>query len=379
MSLPTVAYFSMEIAVDGTLHTYSGGLGFLAGSHMLSAGQLNLPMIGVTILWSTGYGEQQISDSNQVELVYQKRDYPFLKDTGIVVEVQIFGEPVKVRALKLERDTFGSVPIYFLTADIPENDEKHRQLTHVLYDSEQKTRIAQEIILGQAGYRVLQAAEEKVDLIHINEGHALPVLFEMLTQYGGNLDEVRRRAVFTTHTPVSAGNESHPASLLAEAGFFGQVSLDRAIELGGHDFSLTVAALRMCRLANAVSQLHGLVANRMWEWVHGRCPIIAITNAVNLNYWQDLRIKEASSDENLLSSKKQMKQELFEYIAEVTGKSFDPNILTVVWARRFTQYKRPPPDFLRPRTAGRLIAVEKNPIDFRRQIPSQRHQRAGSL
>ncbi len=340
MSLPKVAYFSMEMAIDDSLHIYSGGLGFLAGSHMLTTGHLNLPMVGVTILWANGYGDQEINSEGKVEIVYRKREYPFLKDTGIVVKLNIFGESISVKALKLEPDTFGTVPIYLLTTDIPENKEEHRHLTDILYDSEQKVRIAQEMILGQGGYRVLEAAKENVDLIHINEGHALPVLFEMLDRYEGNLEEVRKRSVFTTHTPVTAGNESHAASLLAEAGFFGKTPLDRAISLGGENFSLTVAALRMSRLANGVSQLHGLVANNMWQWVDGRCPIIAITNSVNVHYWQNPQIANVQSGNDLLKIKKQMKQDLFEFIHQKTGKMFDPDVLTIVWARRFTQYKR---------------------------------------
>lgn len=339
MSLPKVAYFSMEMAIDQSLHTYSGGLGFLAGSHIMSAGQLNLPMVGVTMLWSCGYGEQVIVN-DIVDIQYKRREYPFLKDTGIVVTVEIFGKPVKVKAMLLEPETFGTIPVYLLTTDFDGNPEEDRKLSYVLYDSEQKVRIAQEIILGRAGYMVLEAAHESIEMIHINEGHALPALFQMLEKFHGNLEEVRKRSVFTTHTPVTAGNESHPAHLLAEAGFFAKTSLDEAIALGGHEFSLTVAALRMSCLSNGVSQLHGQVANNMWQWVDGRCPIMAITNAVNKHYWQDPRIKQLQDDAEILKLKKQMKRELFEYIEEKTGQQFDPDVLTIVWARRFTQYKR---------------------------------------
>src|SRR5262249_15372704 len=154
------------------------------------------------------------------EIIYEKMTYPFLKDTGIVVELVIFGKPVKIKSYLLEPQTFGTVPVYFLSTDIPENTPEHQHLTDIVYDSDQRVRIAQEIILGRAGLMVLEAAQEKVDLIHINEGHALPVLFEMLERYEGNLEEVRKRSVFTTHTPVAYGNESHPVALLHEAGFF---------------------------------------------------------------------------------------------------------------------------------------------------------------
>lgn len=107
----------------------------------------------------------------------------------------------------------------------------------------------------------------------MNEGHALPAAFELLRQYNGNLEEVKKRTVFTTHTPVAAGNEVHWVDTLMEGGFFAGASRETAVQLGGENFSLTVAALRMSRLANAVSQLHGLVSNKMWEWVEGRCRL----------------------------------------------------------------------------------------------------------
>ncbi len=339
-TLPKVAYFSMEIAIDQSLSTYSGGLGFLAGSHMQSAGYLEMPMVGVTMLWSFGYYDQRIGADGKAEVAYVRKHYDFLKDTGIMVDVTVFGQNAKVKAFKVEPELFGTVPIYLLTTDIPENPEEIRKISHRLYDGDEKTRISQEVVLGIAGVKVLQADHYDFDTIHMNEGHALPAAFELLRQYNGDLEKVKRRTVFTTHTPVAAGNEVHWVDTLLEGGFFAGASRERAIELGGENFSLTVAALRMSRVANAVSQLHGLVANKMWEWVEGRCPIRAITNAVNLHYWQDERIRNAKTSTDLLNAKHEMKQELFKYVAGVTGKRFDPDVLTITWARRFADYKR---------------------------------------
>ena len=341
MSLPNVAYFSMEIAIDQSLNTYSGGLGFLAGSHMLSAGYLQMPMVGVTILWSYGYYDQRISHTGDVEVAYIRKYYDYLTDTGLQVDVDIFGEKVKVKALLVKPELFGTCPVYLLTTDIDGNSDWAKSISHKLYDGNEKIRIAQEIVLGIAGVRILQKAGYKFDVIHMNEGHALPAAFELLRQYKGDLNEVKRHTVFTTHTPVAAGNEVHWVDTLLEGGFFAGASRDTAINLGGENFSLTVAALKMSRIANAVSQLHGLVANKMWEWVEGRCPIRAITNAVNLHYWQDPRIKEVENDlEKILDVKREMKAELFQYVANVAGKRFDPDVLTITWARRFADYKR---------------------------------------
>ena len=340
MTLPNVAYFSMEIAMDQSLKTYSGGLGFLAGSHMLSAGYLQMPMVGVTMLWSYGYYDQRIDHSGNVEVAYIRKYYDYLVDTGITVEVDTFGEKVKVKAFRVDPELFGTCPVYLLTTDIDGNSDWAKSISHKLYDGNERIRIAQETVLGIAGVRVLQAAGYNFDVIHMNEGHALPAAFELLRQYNGNLDEVRRKTVFTTHTPVAAGNEVHWVDTLLEGGFFAGASRERALQLGGENFSLTVAALRMSRIANAVSQLHGLVANKMWEWVDGRCPIRAITNAVNLHYWQDKRMNGDKSFDELLAAKREMKEELFKYVANVAGKRFNPDVLTITWARRFADYKR---------------------------------------
>ncbi len=340
MSLPNVAYFSMEIAIDQSLATYSGGLGFLAGSHMQSAGYLQMPMVGVTMLWSYGYYDQRIGENNEVEVNYIRKSYDYLTDLNIQTVVKIFDEDVIVKAYRVEPELFGTCPVYLLTTDVEGNSEFGKRISHKLYDGDEKIRIAQETVLGVGGVRILQEAKYNFDVVHMNEGHALPAAFELLRQCGGDLKEVRRKTVFTTHTPVAAGNEVHWVDTLLEGGFFAGCSRERAVELGGENFSLTVAALRMSRIANAVSQLHGLVAKKMWDWVGGKCPIKAITNAVNLHYWQDKRINGLQNNKDLLKAKIEMKKDLCQYISDTQGKRFDPNVLTITWARRFADYKR---------------------------------------
>lgn len=340
MSLPNVAYFSMEIALDQSLSTYSGGLGFLAGSHMQSAGYLQMPMVGITMLWSYGYYDQRIDHTGHVEVAYIRKYYDFLTDLDIYTEIETFGEKVKVKAFRVDTELFGACPVYLLTTDIEDNSEWARSISYKLYDGNEKIRIAQETILGIAGIKILQAVGYKFDVVHMNEGHALPAAFELLRQYDGDLEQVKRKTVFTTHTPVAAGNEVHWVDTLMQGGFFAGCPREKVVALGGENFSLTVAALRMSRIANAVSQLHGLVANKMWKWVDGRCPIRAITNAVNVHYWQDSRIGAAKTPQELLDAKRQMKVELFKYIADTAGKRFDPDVLTITWARRFADYKR---------------------------------------
>lgn len=340
MALPNVAYFSMEIAMDQSLSTYSGGLGFLAGSHMQSAGFLQVPMVGITMLWSYGYYDQRIDHTGQVEVAYIRKYYDFLTDLDIYTEVETFGEKVKVKAYRVEPHLFGTCPVYLLTTDVEGNSEWARSISYKLYDGNEKIRIAQETILGIGGIKILQSVKYNFDVVHMNEGHALPAAFELLRQYDGDIEQVKKKTVFTTHTPVAAGNEVHWVDTLMQGGFFAGCSRDKVVALGGENFSLTVAALRLSRIANAVSQLHGLVANKMWKWVDGRCPIRAITNAVNIHYWQDARIGAAKTSKELLKAKRDMKVELFKYIADTAGKRFDPDVLTITWARRFADYKR---------------------------------------
>lgn len=341
--IPRVAYFSMEVAVDQALKIYSGGLGFLAGSHLRSAHELGQPMVGVSMLWSYGYYDQGLGGEGDVVVRKVRKHYDFLTDPGIMVPVTIRGQRVLVKAYRLEPETFGSCPIYLLTTDIPENPSTVRSITHSLYDADEVIRLAQEIVLGRGGYRVLEAAGEHVDLYHMNEGHALPLAFELLNR-AGRLSAVQEQLVFTTHTPVKAGNEVHDVDLMLEMGFFGpHVGKELAVQLGGYAFSLTTAALRMCRKANAVSQKHGEVANEMWQHVEDRCEIVAITNAQSQKYWQDERMAELAAAEDLdglLARKREMKQALFARVADECGKLLDPDICTVVWARRFAEYKR---------------------------------------
>ncbi len=340
---PRVAYFSMEVALDQALKTYAGGLGFLAGSHLRSAHELGHPMVGVSILWSYGYYDQVLGHEGDVTVKRIRKHYHFLKDPGILVPVTIRGQRVLVKAFLVEPQVFGAVPVYLLTTDIPQNPTPARSITHSLYDADEVIRLAQEIVLGRGGCRVLEAAGEHIDLYHMNEGHALPLAFELLNRTG-SLPEVRKRLVFTTHTPIKAGNEVHDVDLMSEMGFFGPgVGREAASELGGFAFSLTAAALRMSKRANAVSQRHGEVANEMWAHVNDRCPIIAITNAQSRSYWQDPALASALAREDmpgLLARKREMKTELFRRIADESGKLFDPDVCTVVWARRFADYKR---------------------------------------
>ena len=341
-----VAYFSMEFAIDQALKNYSGGLGFLAGSHMRSVNDRRQNTIGVGMLWSYGYYDQDRHEDNTLRVHYRRKFYYFLRETGIIVTVQINGKPVHVKAYLLPAETFESAPVILLTTDIFENDYLSRTISHKLYDANEETRIAQEIVLGIGGVKVLKAMGLEIDVYHMNEGHSLPLVFELMNDYP-DLKELKKHVVFTTHTPEMAGNETHNAHFLDRMGFFNGFSLEEIREkLDYHDeeFSLTVGALKVSKRANAVSKIHEKVANEMWKDVPGKCEIISITNAQNMRYWSDKQLVSwmlEHEDYQLVGRKKHLKHKLFEEVADQTGKLFDPDILTIVWARRFAEYKRP--------------------------------------
>lgn len=341
-----VAYFSMEFAIHQSLKIYSGGLGFLSGSHMRSAYDLKQNVVGVGILWSYGYYDQARDENRDLKIEFRRKHYYFLEDLNIKITVHVNGKPVVVKAFMLPAETFGSAPIILLSTDIEENDYLSKTITHKLYDSHEETRIAQEIVLGIGGVKVLEALNHKVDIYHMNEGHALPMAFELYHKYQ-NLPELQEHVRFTTHTPEAAGNEVHDIHLLHKMGFFNSVELETVRELTqtyDNDFSLTVGALRVSKIANAVSEIHAKVANNMWRKYDNICNIIPITNAQNKRFWADkpmLRALDEHEDYELLARKKHLKRELFNTVANQTGKMFDPDILTIVWARRFAEYKRP--------------------------------------
>ncbi|PLY05963.1 MAG: alpha-glucan family phosphorylase [Arcobacter sp.] len=364
----SVAYFSMEFAIHQALKIYSGGLGFLAGSHMRSAYDLKQNVVGIGMLWSYGYYDQGRDEDRYLKAEFRRKRYYFLEDLNVSVSVDINGKPVIVKAYLVPSDLFGAAPLILLSTDIEENDYLSRTITHKLYDANNETRIAQEIVLGIGGAKILEALKYDPDIYHMNEGHSLPMAFELFNRHK-DIREVKEKLVFTTHTPETAGNEEHNIHLLQKMGFFAgsQVHEVRGITgIEGDNFSLTVGALKMAKISNGVSKIHGEVANDMWKDVEGRCEIISITNAQNKNYWADRGISKALVDGNeaLEDRKKHLKKMLFVEVANQTGKMFDPNILTIVWARRFAEYKRPGLLKYDLERFERMIKNQKHPIQI---------------
>ena len=341
-----VAYFSMEFAIDQALKIYSGGLGFLAGSHMRSAYALKQNVIGIGILWKYGYYDQERNMDGSLRAGFVQKDYSFLTDIGISFSITIHHHPVRVKVWLLKPEVFNSAPIFLLSTDVPENDHLAQTICHRLYDNHESARIAASILLGKGGAKLLDELGRETAIYHMNEGHALPLCFYLLNKFNNNIEEVKKRLVFTTHTPEKAGNEEHAINMLEVMGFFEGVDNETVKKLAAPDdksLSYTLAALRMAKIANGVSVLHGDVSRKMWEEFDGISKIISITNAQNKTYWMDSQMEkhlDKGNDKGLAERKKEMKRQLFKTVANQSGKLFDENVLTLVWARRFAGYKR---------------------------------------
>jgi starch phosphorylase len=342
----SAVYFSCEFGIDQSFKIYSGGLGFLAGSHMRSAADLKQNLCGIGILWTYGYYSQARGEDRELAIQFRKKEYAFLQDTGIRFTVPVHGHPVWVKAMFLPGDVFGTVPMFFLSTDVEENDPLSRAITHRLYDQDHLRRIAQYIVLGAGGARLLDELGVDPDVWHLNEAHGLSAAFHLYEKHQ-SVDEVRKRLVFTTHTPEEAGNERHSFSLLRDFTFFGGTSEEKVREITGiegDEFNHSLAALRLARLANGVSKLHGEVSRDMWKNSPDICEITHITNAQNKKYWVDHGLEHARTSgdpDELRHRKRELKERLFRVVADQTGKLFKPDVLTIVWARRFAGYKRP--------------------------------------
>jgi starch phosphorylase len=340
-----VAYFSMEFAVHQPLKIYSGGLGFLSGSHLRSAFELRQNMVGIGILWKFGYYDQARNQDQTLQITWMEKIYSFLQETDIKFQINIHDHPVWVKAMYLAPEVFNTCPLFLLSTDVPENDHISQTISHRLYDANVATKVAQFILLGVGGAKLMDEINFNPDVYHLNEAHGISSAFYLLNKFK-SVEMVRKHLVFTTHTPEEAGNEKHDIHLCHKMSYFCGLTVDEVKKLTGNDsdqFNHSLTALRFARIANGVSQLHGHVSREMWGKYEKIAPIISITNAQNWRYWADkqlYRFMEEGNDYAFDDRKYHLKKRAFEIVADQTGKIFDPKVLTIVWARRFAGYKR---------------------------------------
>ena len=365
-----VAYFSMEIALSPSIPTYSGGLGVLAGDTLRSAADLGLPLAAVTLLHRKGYFRQHL-DANGVQT---EEDQPWdvkrlVQPEKPIVQVTIEGRPVLVRAWRrdLEGITGHVVPVYLLDTDLEQNDPRDRILTDHLYGGDGDYRLAQEALLGIAGVRMLQALQYRINVYHMNEGHAALLTVALMEQqlHGElqrpleprDLSAVRSRCVFTTHTPVPAGHDRF--SVEQTNRILGRETANLLERMGGYHegmLNMTYVALASSRFVNGVAMQHGKISRTMFP----EYRIDAITNGVHAGTWTSLPM-QAVFDRNMprwrndnvqlryaidiptaeiQKAHAESKQRLIEEVAGRTGVALRSDIFTIGFARRVATYKR---------------------------------------
>ena len=343
---PNVAYFCMEYGIDQRFKAYAGGLGILAGDYLKGAHDHQYPIIGIGIRWKQGYTEQKIDASGNAYDSYHNYKYDFLEDTGITVTVDIRKVKVNCKVWKLTQ--FGNADLYLLDTDIPDNHDSW--ITGQLYGWFGEERIAQEIVLGIGGIKVIRALGLPIDIYHFNEGHALFAGFELLREkmedegltFEKAVEVVKKEVVFTTHTPIVQGNESHPIDKIIYMGANLNLTRAQLTFLGGGDpFNMTIGALRLSKIANGVAQLHGETSNKMWAEVDKRAEILAITNAIHLPTWVDnAMIRAAEDGSDLWEPHLQNKRALIDFIEAKNGVRLDEEKLIIGFSRRAAPYKR---------------------------------------
>lgn len=430
-----VAYFCAEYGIHNSLPLYSGGLGVLAGDHLKSASDLQIPLVAVGLLYRYGYFRQHLTREGWQEERYGETDPTKLPLTlvhqdGVPLLVDVLIRERNVHA-RVWRANVGRVSLYLLDTNIEENEETDRWVTGHLYGGDRETRIVQEMLLGIGGVRLLRKLAIEPSVYHLNEGHSAFLTLELAREliqaeglsFESAAEKVKSRCVFTTHTPVAAGNDEFAVELVTRS--FGSayeqelaLTHDEFIALGRVDsknvqeaYGLTPLAIRMCRSTNGVSRKHGEVSRSLWHklWPEQKVediPISSVTNGVHAPTWtapliQALYEKYVSqnwtevlrnreqweqgiariSDEELWLAHSLLKERLVAFIRQRAFQSrlnrtetqeyidsaremFDPNALTIGFARRVAGYKRWNLLLKDPARLLKLINDEKRPVQF---------------
>ncbi len=406
----TIAYFSAEFGFHESVRIYSGGLGILAGDHTKSASDLGLPFVGISLFYREGYFEQRISvdgwqHEQYVGIDYKKQPTDLVVDKKghpIVCTVRIGFSDVKFVARKL---AVGRSVVLLLDTNLPENEERFRDITAHVYGGDSTTRIAQEIVLGVGGVKMLRAMDIHPSTFHMNEGHSAFLTLQLLkeeiekgTPLPKAIERVKQQCIFTTHTPVPAGHDRFNYDLMKfvfepKAPTFG-MTLDELMKFGSehpekpHEpFCMTVLCLKMSRTANGVSELHGQVSREMWKFMYpeikkaDKVPIGSITNGIHVCTWSNestnkfwgtkfgetwkekfldkkfwAKAVNEISDEELWAHRYELRRQLIEFARRrlhlqhsrygngtaVYETILNPDALTIGFARRFATYKRAP-------------------------------------
>jgi starch phosphorylase len=361
----------MEIGLEPSMPTYSGGLGVLAGDTLRAAADIGLPMVAVTLLYRKGYFRQHLDrKGSQTESAATWRPQDFLEPLSESVTLLLDGKQVQIRAWRyiIKGATGHTVPVYLLDTALPENDAWHQTLTDHLYGGDERYRLCQEAVLGLGGVAMLRALGHEVSIYHLNEGHSALLTIALLEQQAGNrglrgatwadVEGARKRCVFTTHTPVAAGHDKFPLQLVRQ--ILGEDISSALSEAGccvNGTLNMTALALAFSHYVNGVSMRHEQVSQDMFP----EYPINSISNGVHAATWAcepfsklfDRRIPEWRRDnmylryaisiarDEIQEAHAQAKRDLAAEVERRTGLRLNPAALTIGYARRATPYKRP--------------------------------------
>ncbi len=415
-----VAYFCAEFGIHNSLPLYSGGLGILAGDHLKSASDLNLPLVAVGLLYRYGYFRQRLRNDGWQEEHYGET-HP--NDLPLTLVKSDDDKPLRIEVLIRERNVLaqvwraavGRVTLYLLDTNIPENVETDRWVTGHLYGGDRETRIVQEMLLGIGGVRLLRKLGVTPHVFHLNEGHSAFLTLELAREviqserrgWSEAVDVVRRQCVFTTHTPVAAGNDEFDAALVTRvfgASYARDLGLteEEFLALGRVDpnnnterYGLTPLAIRMCRSTNGVSRKHGEVSRALWQKLFpgktvSDVPITHVTNGVHVPTWispllrwvfekymgedWDAKLLDQGAwsdavaritDEDLWFVHSQLKERLVAFVqTRAPQTSLNPSALTIGFARRVAGYKRWALLLTDRQRLLRLMSNEERPVQF---------------
>ena len=362
--MSAIGYFTAEIGLWSDLHTYSGGLGVLAGDHVKSAADAEIPLIGVTLLYREGYSRQHLdSDGIQSETYPVLDPSEFLEETAITIEIPLDNQTIYARVWRanIVGQTGHKVPVYFLDTTHENNSQYHQEIGQRLYGGDDDTRIRQEYLLGVGGIQLFDHLQIELNGIHLNEGHCTFAMLELLSR-GWSREELAQNSLFTTHTPVPAGHDRFDWSLVRE--IMGEKLPEDAQELvrnagdseGGNRCSMSHLAVALSTSVNAVSILNAEVAETMFS----EMKIRPITNGVHHPTWTSstmtklfdehlpewkanpTQLNEARSIpvEALRQARNENRKLLRKLVKEETGVEFEEHRLTIGFARRFATYKR---------------------------------------
>lgn len=354
-----IAYFSMEIGLNSEIPTYAGGLGTLAGDAIRSSADLKLPLVGVTLISKRNYFRQKIdADGRQIELSSEWQPEKFMTLLPDEVTVMLMSRPVKVKAwlYKHKSVTSGVVPVLFLDTDVEGNTPEDREITFYLYGGDERYRLKQEVVLGVGGVRMLDALGFKVRKYHMNEGHSSFLALELLRKNGMDPSKVCELCVFTTHTPVEAGHDRFNYDLVKDV-LNGTTDIEVLKQYGGKDrLNMTLLALNLSNYVNGVAKRHQAISQLMFTGYE----IHAVTNGVHSFTWTGESFRKLYDkylpgwaiepellakvdripDDEIWQAHKEQKAQLISYANNASNGKLDPDVFTIGFARRSTEYKR---------------------------------------